>query len=139
MKAHHTKNKGDIGVLKVKADLAVKGYMILSPETEHAPFDLVAYDGNKFIRVQAKYREMRNGSIAFPFTQSYADRNGSHSIPVDKNSIDIYAIYCPDTDACYYIDPKKFNKAITLRILDSKNGQIKDITFAKDHLDVPVI
>jgi hypothetical protein len=33
MKYHHTKTKGDIGVLKVKADLAVKGYAVGSLDT----------------------------------------------------------------------------------------------------------
>jgi hypothetical protein len=40
---HHTKNKGDLGVLKVKVDLFQQGFLILIPETEHYPFDLVIY------------------------------------------------------------------------------------------------
>ncbi len=39
---HHTKDKGDIGVLKAQADLYQKGWITLNPATEHAPFDLVA-------------------------------------------------------------------------------------------------
>ncbi|WP_180230119.1 hypothetical protein [Bacillus sp. AFS073361] len=33
---HHTKSKGDLGVLKAQVDLYEKGYMILLPHTEHA-------------------------------------------------------------------------------------------------------
>jgi hypothetical protein len=40
---HHTKNKGDLGVLKVKVDLFEQWFLILIPETEHSPFDLVIY------------------------------------------------------------------------------------------------
>ena len=36
---HHTKNKGDLGVLKAQVDLYQKGYLILLPHTEHSPFD----------------------------------------------------------------------------------------------------
>jgi hypothetical protein len=55
MKSHHTQDKGDLGVLKAKLDLLNKGYTILKPEAEHAPFDIVAYKREKFIRVQVKY------------------------------------------------------------------------------------
>jgi hypothetical protein len=41
--AHHTKDKGDLGVAKAHADLVSQGYVVLFPATEHAPFDLVAY------------------------------------------------------------------------------------------------
>ena len=43
MAAHHTKDKGDLGVAKAYADLVGQGYTVLFPATEHAPFDLVAY------------------------------------------------------------------------------------------------
>jgi hypothetical protein len=43
MKIHHTKNKGDLGVLKAQADLYLKGYLVCIPLTEHAPFDVVIY------------------------------------------------------------------------------------------------
>lgn len=41
---HHTKEKGDVGVAKAIADLSIKGFKILTPLTEHLPFDLVVYD-----------------------------------------------------------------------------------------------
>jgi hypothetical protein len=55
---HHTKSKGDLGVLKAQVDLYEKGYMILHPQTEHAPFDLVVYKDKNFKRVQVKYRNL---------------------------------------------------------------------------------
>lgn len=64
MFTHHTKNIGDLGVLKAKVDLYEQGYMILNPETEHAPFDLVIYKDGVFKTVQVKYRSLRkNGTI----------------------------------------------------------------------------
>ncbi len=52
---HHTKNKGDLGVLKAQVDLCSKGYLILTPLSEHSPFDIVAYKNGEFIRIQVKY------------------------------------------------------------------------------------
>ena len=48
---HHTKVKGDLGVFKAQLDLFEQGFVILSPVTEHAPFDLVAYKDGLFRRV----------------------------------------------------------------------------------------
>ena len=42
MTRHHTKDKGDLAVVKVQADLVEQGASVLLPLTEHAPFDLVA-------------------------------------------------------------------------------------------------
>ena len=40
---HHTKEKGDLGVLKAQVKFAEKGYKILEPKSEHLSFDFVVY------------------------------------------------------------------------------------------------
>lgn len=55
---HHTKDKGDIGVLKAQADLALKGYVVLHPLTERASFDLVVYKDQAFMRAH-RYVSLR--------------------------------------------------------------------------------
>lgn len=136
---HHTKNKGDLGVLKTKADLCQKGFLILSPETEHAPFDLVAYK-NKFYRVQVKARSIsKNGALKFKFISSWVDKNGLHTKPVNKSEIDVYSIYCLDNDNCYYLNPKDFNtKEVTLRVSPPKNKQKSNIRLIDDYLKFPL-
>src|SRR5690606_36367988 len=74
MRYHHTKNKGDLGLVKAMADLAAKGWSILMPLTEHEAFDLVAYRDGRFLRVQVKYRAAAKGAIVFPITTCWADR-----------------------------------------------------------------
>ncbi|WP_413362998.1 group I intron-associated PD-(D/E)XK endonuclease [Lysinibacillus sp. 3P01SB] len=73
---HHTKTKGDLGVLKAQVDLYTKGYMI-------------------------------------------------------------YCVYCPDTDECYYFNPKMSNKSLSLRVETPKNNQIANIKYASDYREVP--
>ena len=137
MKIHHTKNKGDLGVAKAHCDLVEKGYMILFPTTEHAPFDLVAYDGIKFIRIQVKYRRAVNGSVQIRLENWWADRNGSHGKPIDKSQIDVFCVYCPDTDKCYYFKPENIKTYFSLRIEAPKNNQSKNINFDEDFARVP--
>jgi len=45
MVRHHAKDKGDLAVAKVHADLVSKGFTVLFPATKRAPFDLVSYAG----------------------------------------------------------------------------------------------
>jgi hypothetical protein len=129
---HHTKNKGDLGVLKAQADLAQKEYCVLNPLTEHAPFDVVAYKGQAFKRIQVKYRTASKGVLQIRFKNFWVDRHGLHSVPLDKSQVDLFCVYCPDTDKCYYFDPKAFGKSLTLRIAPPKNGQKKNLKLAED-------
>jgi hypothetical protein len=132
MKIHHTKNKGDLGVLKAKVSLAEQGWLPLLPLTEHSSFDLAAYKEGKFIRIQVKFRTSKNGAINVSFRSSWSDKNGVHTKKVDKEEVDLYCVYCPDTNDCYWFDPKKFDESISLRIESSRNKQIKNIHFASD-------
>jgi hypothetical protein len=137
MKIHHTKNKGDLGVAKAHCDLVEKGYVVLFPTTEHAPFDLVAYDGIRFIRLQIKYRKAVNGSVQIRLKNWWADRNGSHGAPVDKEQVDVFCVYCPDTDKCYYFRPENVGMYFSIRIATPKNNQLKKINLADNFTGVP--
>lgn len=135
---HHTKDKGDVGVAKALADLVGKGYQVLLPLTEHAPFELVAYREGCFQRVQVKYRSMTAaGSVEVTFESVWSDRHGVHNRPVDKTEIDLFCIYCPDTDVCYYLRPEDHAGSVKLRILPSRNNQRSGVWQAADFLDVP--
>ena len=135
---HHTKEKGDLGVLKAQVDLHQQGFLILNPVTEHAPFDLAIYKDGSFKRVQVKYKSVdRTGSFTVSFRSSWTDKNGTHIRQVNKDEIDVYCVYCPDTDACYYFDPKDFNKTVTLRVEAPKNNQKKLVKPIEDYRRVP--
>lgn len=137
MVRHHTKDKGDLGVAKAFADLVFKGYDVLFPATEHAPFDLVAHAAGIFHRIQVKYRSARGGAIQLNLRSTWSDRNGVHTIPIDKNAIDAICIYCPETDECYYIRPIDHGASVALRITPTKNGQQKRILRAAAFRNLP--
>jgi hypothetical protein len=137
MTPHHTKDKGDLGVAKAHADLAAKGCIVLFPATEHAPFDLVAYLDGGFRRVQVKYRAARAGAVTVHLRSIWADRNGTHAKAIDKSTIDVVCIYCPDTDECYYISPHHYSASVTLRIAPSRNGQLTGVLPAYRFRDLP--
>jgi len=138
MREHHTKNKGDLGVLKAQLDLYEKGYLILTPHTEHSPFDLVGYKDGNFLRIQVKYRTAKNDKIEVPFSTCWADKNGTHIQEYDKNEIDVMCVYCPDTDKCYYVNPKECNKTFNLRLSTPKNNQKNGIHLAENYTEIPI-
>jgi hypothetical protein len=137
MARHHTKDNGDLGVAKVHADLVSKGFTVLFPATEHAPFDLVAYAAGTFHRIQVKYRSARAGAVKVTFRSMWADRNGTHVTPTDKDAIDIVGIYCPESDECYYVLPAAHGASVTLRITPSKNGQRAGVWDAAAYRTLP--
>jgi hypothetical protein len=135
---HHTKDKGDLGVLKAQADLCFQGYTILTPCTEHAPFDLVVYKDGFFKRVQVKYRRVRaDGTIHLTLRSCWSDSKGCHVKPSDKKEVDIVCIYCPDTDKCYYVAASEVGQCITLRITHPKNNQRSGVKLAGDYTRTP--
>ncbi len=135
--AHHTKDKGDLGIAKVHADLVSQGFTVLFPATEHAPFALVAYAAGEFNRLQVKYRSARTGAIKVQFRSTWADRHGTHMTPMDKSAIDTVCIYCPETDECYYVRPDIYGTSVTLRVAPSKNGQQAGVLDAASFRELP--
>ena len=136
--SHHTKSKGDLGVLKAQVDLFEQGFTICVPLTEHAPFDLVAYKNGEFRRVQVKYRALdKTGALHVKFATCWADRHGTHTVAINKDEVDLYCIFCPDTDECYYLDPRSFDSNASLRVEAPKNGQAKGVNFAADFRRAP--
>jgi PD-(D/E)XK endonuclease len=137
MLVHHTKTKGDLGVLAAELDLFEKGLLILRPQTEHAPFDLVVYRDERFYRVQVKYRAAVDGLISFHLATCWADKHGVHVVPIDKSAIDILCIYSPDARRCYYLDPRGPKKTVNLRLSPPRNQQKKNITWAHECTEIP--
>lgn len=83
---HHTKTKGDNGVAHAISDLSDRGYTVLLPITEHAPFDLVAYRGRTFKRVQVKYKCLKRGVLDIDLRSVWSNSKGSYHKVLDKTA-----------------------------------------------------
>ncbi len=105
---HHTKEKGDIAVAKVIGDMAGRGWKIMLPVSEHLPFDLVAYKNKRFLRVQVKYSA--GDKPRLDIRQRWSDSKGSYSKYSSKSEVDIYVVYNPDRNRCYYVLPWEFKQ-----------------------------
>ena len=144
---HHTKEKGDIGNLKIMADLAVKGFKILTPLSEHLPFDLVAYcqETSKLYKIQSKYKKLVGDKIVVNLRTSYATNSGCFSNRYSYDAFDVLAVYCPDIDLTFYIkseDLIELENSVTFRTEPPKAGVSGVLTtksrMVNDYLHFPV-
>lgn len=125
---HHTKDKGDLAVAEVIADLTRYGAHICLPLSEHLPFDLIAISPSmrEVRRVQVKYGTAKRGTVRVALRGTHADRHGVHHRRINLDEIDCFAVYCPDTDKVYYVLTEEvlgLQCEFCLRVTSSKNGQ----------------
>ena len=132
---HHTKVKADLGLAKVIADLAEKGYIPCIPLSEHQPYDLLAVmDNGSVKKLQVKYARLReNGVIDVKFRSSWADKHGTHIKRYRESDFDYYAIYCPEKEVVLYI-PNTLDCPKTVRFEPPANNQSKLVKWAQDYL-----
>lgn len=132
----NNQEKGNIGELMVLADLTKRGINSYKPINNACPFDILIELSGQYKRVQVKYRPIRNGSITTELLKCTINQGNKSKIE-RNNETDILAIYCPDTNKCYYVNSSEIDKTIVLRIEASKNNQTKGVRFAKDYENLP--
>lgn len=122
MPEHITKVKGDTGLGFVMADLMSKGIAVALPISEHLPFDCIAILPNgKMLKISVKYRTAVDERVDVPMKSVWSNSKGCHTRPYGMDEFDILAIYCPDTNGCYYVPRKEITTtALTLCVLPPK-------------------
>ena len=124
---HHTKDKGDLGLIKVMSDLSEQGFKILTPFSEHLPFDLVAFSpkSGSLYKVQVKYKTLSRGVVSIPLRTSFLGQEGSVVKRYKDTDFDVIAVYCPDIKSCAYLSSESvahLNNSATLRVNLPKVG-----------------
>ncbi|WP_170857658.1 group I intron-associated PD-(D/E)XK endonuclease [Bacillus sp. 103mf] len=66
----------------------------------------------------------------------YAERNVKYKKEETNSEMKLYSVYCPQTDLCYYFNPKVFQKSIRLRVKAPKNYQEKNINFVDEYREI---
>lgn len=56
---------------------------------------------------------------------------------MDKASVDIVALYCPEVDQCFYVDPSQHGGGVTLRLEPAANCQAVGVRHADDFCQMP--
>jgi len=94
--------KGNIGLIKVIADLYSKGYHCFTPFDDHCAVDLIALDKTgKPYRLQIKYRSIDVKKNRYEVA-ARSVVNGKR-IPIDRSQIDGWAVYLAEADKVIYM------------------------------------
>lgn len=135
-KNFHSKQKGILAETAVKLDLFKQGYFVATLDDDLLPFDLIAIDKDyKTYKVQVKYCPLkRNGGITLDLRNSMSNKNLKYSKYYSEYEVDVFAIYVPDIDECFYIkfEETKNNRSIAFRY---KKSNIKSSRMLEDYIN----
>jgi hypothetical protein len=133
----HTQKTGDISEQAVITRLLQCGYVVLQPIGQMHRYDLVIEDAEgKFWRVQVKTGWLNEDRSIIKFatasSMNYTVKNkGWRSY---KGQCEYFAVYVEDLNKVYLLSIDDVGTSLaTLRLVPSKNKQVKNVRWAKDY------
>jgi hypothetical protein len=130
----HPVDVGERSEAIILAELVKRGHRVLVPYGTNHRYDLVIDVGTRFLRAQCKTGRLRQGVVKFNTASTRANTLGAYTKPYDSEQIDLFLIYCAETNRVYAVDVDEatsFEGA--LRVDPTANGQAKGIRWAADH------
>jgi hypothetical protein len=130
--SNHPVDVGQRSEAAVLASFVKLGLRVLTPFGTNHRYDFVLDLGSRFVRVQCKTGRLRGGAIKFSARSIRSNRRGNYCRPY-LEEIDLFAIYCPDTEAVYALPVEEATSSVgTLRVDPPANGQARGIRWAAD-------
>jgi hypothetical protein len=137
MTINNPNKKGTLGEIAVCKELLQLGYDVFVEFGSHSKVDLIVLDENyKTYKIQVKTIKSTNDVV-----QVYSIKNclnPKYNSIYTVEQVDIFAIYIIDTDSIFYVTARELltnSKSSKFRLSPSKNGQNKNVRYAKDYLD----
>jgi hypothetical protein len=132
--SRHPVDVGERSEAIIFAELVKRGHRVLIPYGNNHRYDIVINVGGRFLRAQCKTGRLRDGVIHFNTVSTRINTVRTFITPYDADQIDLFLIYCPDTDRVYAVDVGEATSSHGgLRIDPTANGQAKRIRWAADH------
>jgi PD-(D/E)XK endonuclease len=132
--SRHPVDVGERSEAVIFAELVKRGHRVLIPYGTNHRYDLVIDVGGRFLRAQCKTGRLREGVIIFATASTRANTLRAYTKPYDSDQIDLFLIYCPETERVYALDVGEAASGhAALRVDPTANGQAKRIRWAADH------
>ena len=128
-----SKQKGILTELQCITAFSELGYHISIPYGENLRYDFVVDINKKLYKIQVKTSSLKENSyLEFATSTSHTNTKGTLNLSYSSEDVDFFAtIY---ENQCYLIPFSVCGKrSQRLRLIPTKNGQTKGITFAKDY------
>ena len=114
------------------------GFTVSKPIFDNARYDFILDTGKNLLRIQVKtshWKDEEHSAFLFNCYSQHSMSNGNKVMKYTKEEIDFFMT---EQDGVFYLYPVGL-KEKTLRILPTKTGQTKNISFAKDYIFEEVI
>ena len=132
--SNHPVDVGEPSEAIILAELVKRGHRVLVPYGTNHRYDLVIDAGTRFLRAQCKTGRLRQGVIKFNTASTRVNTRRAYTEPYDSDQIDLFLVYCSETDRVYAVDVDEATLSQgALRVDPTANGQAKRIRWAADH------
>jgi hypothetical protein len=132
--SRHPVDVGQRSEAIILAELVKRGHRVLLPYGVNHRYDLVIDAGDRYVRAQCKTGRLRDGVIHFNTASVRVNTRRTFITPYDAEQIDLFLIYCPETDRVYALEVGEAASGHgALRVDPAANGQAKRIRWAADY------
>ena len=126
--------KGRITELKCELWFLEQGYVVATPDVPYQ-YDLLVDIGNKILKIQVKTCRLENdgANLTFNLCSVTHNQQGYTKRTYNENAVDYFMTEYQNN---FYLVPFQDcgTKEKKLRLIPTKNGQVKGISFAEDYL-----
>ena len=124
---------GEITEQEVALEFLKLGILISKPLVQSSRYDFVADINHKLYKIQVKTGSFKEESyLEFATSTSHTNTQGTINLTYSADDVDFFATMY--NNECYLVPREVCGKRNQrLRLIPTKNGQTKGITFAKDY------
>lgn len=124
---------GEITEQQVALEFLKLGYLVSKPLVQSSRYDFIVDINHKLYKIQVKTGSLKEDAyIEFSTSTSHTNTKGTLNLSYSADDVDFFATMF--NGECYLVPYDVCAKrAQRLRIIPTKNGQTKGITFAKDY------
>ena len=125
--------RGEITEQQVAIEFLKLGYLVSKPLVQSSRYDFIVDINHKLYKIQVKTGTLKEDSyIEFATSTSHTNTKGTINLTYSAEDVDFFATMYEEQ--CYLIPRENCgNRNQRLRLVPTKNGQTKGITFAKDY------
>jgi hypothetical protein len=124
---------GEITEQQVALEFLKLGILVSKPLVQSSRYDFIADINHKLYKIQVKTSSFKEESfIEFATSTSHTNTKGTLNLKYSEDDVDFFATMF--NGQCYLVPFSVCgSRAQRLRLVPTKNHQVKGITFAKDY------
>lgn len=129
----HNKVIGNIGEMRIAADLMKRGFEVFTELGDNSRVDLIAIKKNHILKVQVKSYNASNGKVEVRTNK----KGPGYMYTYEKDDVDLFAVYVPNYDIIFYLNWDDFTAkgGATIRV-DVPKVKSKGIRMVNEFADL---